>query len=98
VHLDPARVAEADLATIPPMTKDDLMRHFNAILTVRDVSHDLAEAHHAGLIGDAYLLDHYHVVASGGSSGLRGVFLFDWEGWLMCALASTRFRARARLR
>jgi phenylacetate-CoA ligase len=78
-HLDPSCVQEADLATIPPMTKDDLMRHFDAILTARDVSRELAETHLDGLTGDAYLRDHYHVVASGGSSGVRGVFLFDWE-------------------
>jgi phenylacetate-coenzyme A ligase PaaK-like adenylate-forming protein len=95
-HLDPSRVTEADLATIPPMTKDDLMRHFDAILATRDVSRDHAEAHLDGLIGGAYLRGHYHVVASGGSSGVRGVFLFDWEGWLLCALTQQRFRARAR--
>lgn len=97
-YLDPSCVQEADLATIPPMTKDDLMRHFDAILTACDVSRDLAEAHLDGLIGDAYLRGHYHVVASGGSSGVRGVFLFDWEGWLLCALTQQRFRARARAR
>jgi len=60
------------------------------------VSRDHAETRLDGLTGDAYLLDHYHVVASGGSSGVRGVFLFDWDGWLMCALTNIRFRARAR--
>ena len=95
-HIDPARVREADLATIPPMTKDDLMENFDAILTVPDVSRDTAEAHLDGLTEDAYLAGRYHVVASGGSSGTRGVFVFDWEGWLECALTQQRFRVRER--
>jgi len=89
---------EADLATIPPMTKDDLMSNFDAILTVPDLSRALAEAHLDGLTGDAYLQDKYHVVASGGSSGTRGVFVYDWEGWLECALTQQRFRMRERIR
>jgi phenylacetate-CoA ligase len=97
-HIDPTRATEADLAFIPPMTKDDLMRNFDAILTVPDVSRDTAEAHLDDLTGDAYLHDCYHVVASGGSSGQRGVFVYDWDGWLVCALGQQRFRTRERAR
>ncbi len=94
-HIDPRRVRESDLASIPPMTKDDLMRNFNELLTDRALSRDMAEAHLDGLTEDAYLLDHYHVVASGGSSGMRGVFLFDWDAWLACAVTMQRFGTRA---
>ena len=90
-HIDPVRAPEADLAFIPPMTKTDLMTNFDAILTVRDVSRDTAKAHLDVLTGDAYLHDRYHVVASGGSSGHRGVFVYDWDRWLVCALAQQRF-------
>lgn len=97
-HIDAARMREADLANIPPMTKDDLMGNFDAILTVPDLSRDAVDAHLDGLSEDAYLGGQYHVVASGGSSGTRGVFVFDWEGWLECALTQQRFRVRERAR
>jgi phenylacetate-coenzyme A ligase PaaK-like adenylate-forming protein len=90
-HLDPETLTEADLASLPTMTKVDLMQNFDAILTVEDVTRERAEAHLEHLTEDAYLLDQYHVVASGGSSGTRGVFVFDWDGWLTCALTQQRF-------
>lgn len=94
-HINPLEMRESDLASIPPMTKEDLMRNFDKILTVRDVSRDLAERHLDRLTKDAYLLDQYHVVASGGSSGARGVFVYDWPGWLTLALIANRWTTRA---
>jgi phenylacetate-CoA ligase len=88
---DPDSFREDDLGSLPTMTKADLMQNFDAILTVEDVSRDRAEAHLEDLSKDAFLLDQYHVVASGGSSGTRGVFIFDWDGWLTCALTQQRF-------
>ena len=96
-HLDPERVTEADLPSIPPMTKEDLMRNFDAILTDRRLSRASVEAHLDRLEGDAYLLDEYHVAASGGSSGTRGVFVYGWEGWLLFFLTFSRLRVRAQL-
>jgi phenylacetate-coenzyme A ligase PaaK-like adenylate-forming protein len=93
-HIDTSTVTVGDLTSIPPMTKDDLMANFDAILTDRVLSRELVESHLDGLTEDAYLLDQFHVVASGGSSGKRGVFVFDWDGWLTCMLAMTRFRRR----
>jgi phenylacetate-coenzyme A ligase PaaK-like adenylate-forming protein len=94
--LDVANATEADLAAIPTMTKADLMAHFDDIVCVPGVSRDIAEAHLDGVGADPYLLGEHHVVASGGSSGARGVFVYDWEGWLVCALSQQRFRARRR--
>src|SRR5262245_19527 len=71
-HLDPNDLRESDLARIPPMTKTDLMANFDQIVTDPRLTLELVEKHLAGLTGDAYLLDRYHAVASGGSSGQRG--------------------------
>src|SRR5439155_21332938 len=54
-HVDPERVTEADLASIPPMTKDDLMRNFDEVLTDRRLSRASAEAHHDRSEGNPYL-------------------------------------------
>lgn len=94
-HIDPDRLTEEDLPRIPPMTKDDLMGNFDGILTDRRLSRAMVESHLERLVSDAYLLDEYHVVASGGSSGVRGVFTYGWNGWLLGALTMLRFRARA---
>ena len=91
MHIDPATFSEADLGRLPVMTKDDLMASFDEIVTDRRLSLAAANAHLAGLEDDAYLLDQYHVVSSGGSSGRRGVFVFDRSGWTECFVAMQRY-------
>ncbi len=97
-HIDPAAVQEEDLGAIPVMTKDDLMQHFDEIVTDPRLTLDLVETHLAGLTADAYLLDQYHAAASGGSSGRRGVFVYDWPGWIDAWLGCFRYLLRDRLR
>lgn len=79
--VDPDSFGEDDLRKLSPMTKDDLMAHWDEIVTDRRLSHGLVERHLAGLTSDAYLLDEFHAVASGGSTGRRGVFIYGWEAW-----------------
>jgi phenylacetate-coenzyme A ligase PaaK-like adenylate-forming protein len=95
--VDPATATEADLTRIPPMTKDDMMEHLDGIFTDARLSRRLVEAHVDTLVEDAYLLDEFHVFASGGSSGRRGVFVYDWNGWMWFTLSLVRFVMRARL-
>jgi phenylacetate-CoA ligase len=79
--VDPDRFEEADLAGLPPMTKDDLMANWDGVVTDRRLTLDLVEGHLAGLQSDAYLFDAFHAVASGGSTGRRGIFVFGWREW-----------------
>lgn len=94
-HVEPERFTLGDLAAVPTMTKDDLMSSFDDVVTDRRLSLSTVEAHLDGLDrGDAYLFDELRVVASGGSSGRRGVFVYDWDGWIGCFLGLARLRLR----
>jgi len=84
--VDPDGAEEADLAGLPPMTKDDLMANWDQVVTDRRLTLDQVECHLAGLEDDGYLFDEVHAVASGGSSGRRGIFVFGWREWA-CAYA-----------
>jgi phenylacetate-CoA ligase len=97
-HVDPDRVTEDSIADIPPMTKHDLMENFDAIVTDPRVTLDVCEAHLASLKSDAYLMGRYHVSASGGSSGRRGLAVFDWDAWAEFYLAFMRQLIRWRMR
>lgn len=88
--VDPDGLTPDDLAAIPPMTKADLMANWDAIVTDPRCTLAAAEAHLAGLTTDAYFQDDLHVIASGGSSGTRGVFAYDWHGWAVCWLGLGR--------
>ena len=77
--IDPESATEQDLARIPPMTKQDLMAHWNEIvcdprLTLADCEEHLAHLHEPHDLHDEYL-----VFTSGGSSGVRGVFVYSWD-------------------
>lgn len=89
--VDPDRLREEDLQSLPVMTKDDLMANWDEIVTDRQVTLDLADSHIGSLAKDAYLLDRYHAVASGGSSGRRGVFVYDWDAWIQIYLGFIRW-------
>jgi phenylacetate-CoA ligase len=88
--VDVESLDEDGLRRLPTMTKADLMAHFDAIVTDPRVTLELVNAHIAGLTADAYLLEEYHAVASGGSSGSRGVFVWDWAAWAECFLSGMR--------
>jgi phenylacetate-CoA ligase len=79
-----------DLRQLPVMTKDDLMGNFDAIVTDPDVRLADVNAHIAKLDGDAYFRDQIHAVASGGSSGVRGVFVWGWDAWATVQLTAMR--------
>jgi phenylacetate-CoA ligase len=79
--VDPDGFEEADLAGLPPMTKDDLMANWDRVVTDRRLTLELVEGHLAGVESDTYLFDELHAVASGGSTGRRGIFVFGWRAW-----------------
>jgi phenylacetate-CoA ligase len=89
--VDPDTLDEAGLGELPVMTRDDLMANYDEILTDDRLSLDAVEAHLETLDRqDAYLLDRYHAVASGGSSGRRAVFVYDWDAWTLVYLGVLR--------
>ncbi len=79
--MDLTGLDEAGLRELPPMTKTDLMDNFDQIVTDERLSLDLVNAHLQTVSTPSYLLDRYTAITSGGSSGRRGVFVYDWEAW-----------------
>jgi phenylacetate-CoA ligase len=92
VHIDPDTVTGADLSMIPVMTKADVMANWNDLVTDHRLTLERAEEHLLKVAseGPAYLLGDYQVLTTGGSSGRRGVFVWDFEGFLMYALGRDR--------
>ncbi|MDQ1422776.1 MAG: hypothetical protein QOD72_274 [Acidimicrobiaceae bacterium] len=90
--IDADTATGADVATLPTMTKADVMEHWDEIVTDPRLTLELAENHleRVASEGPAYLLDVYQVVTTGGSTGRRGVFAWDFEGWLSYGLVRER--------
>ncbi len=63
------------LDSLPVMTKPDVMKNWDRIVTDRRLSLAMASAHTKALEnGPAYLLDEYHVFTTGGTTGEPSVF------------------------
>ena len=89
--VDVAGLARGDLAQLPVMTKDDLMSHWDEIATDSRLTLEVVDEHLQTIASDAYLFDTYHAVASGGSSGRRGVFVWDWDAWAIAFASGVRW-------
>jgi phenylacetate-CoA ligase len=74
--IDPGRFEVGDLARLPVMTKTQMMAEFDNVVTDRWLSRRLVEQHLAASLHEpGLLLDQYVCLTSGGSSGLRGIFV-----------------------
>jgi phenylacetate-CoA ligase len=91
VHLD-----EDTLRELPTMSKGDLMSNFDRIVTDPRVTLARVNAHFQTIEENGYLFDRYTAITSGGSSGERGVFLYDWEGWATFWLGCFRHLLRVK--
>src|SRR5262245_36130250 len=91
--IDPDTFTVADLASLPIATKADFDTHFDDILTDRRLTRDLVEKHLADLIEHAAYLagTTSHAAFTGGSSGLRGIFVYDWDAWIVWYLGLFRY-------
>jgi len=86
-----------DLVQLPVMTKRDLMERFDEVVTDRRLTRALVEEHLAASTAEPrLLLDEYVCLASGGSSGLRGVFVQSVEEYVQFGAGILR-RPMARL-
>jgi phenylacetate-CoA ligase len=83
-----------DLRDIEPVTKDELMERFDDWVTDPRLTLAALDAHLATLRGDAYLHGEYRAMATGGTTGRRGIFVFDRAEWSQVLGVIQRGRAR----
>jgi phenylacetate-coenzyme A ligase PaaK-like adenylate-forming protein len=96
--VQPLSFTEAELGTLPVMTKADVMANWDEIVTDRRLTLANCNANIAaklnGACRDYYYLDDYLVIATGGSSGVRGVFPWGWDEFIEIACATFRYQLR----
>jgi phenylacetate-coenzyme A ligase PaaK-like adenylate-forming protein len=81
----------APLASLPTLDKETLMERWDDVVTVPELSLPGAEAHLDGLERDDYLAGRFRVMATGGTTGRRGVFVFDRGEWSTCLAGFLRW-------
>ncbi len=90
--VDPEGLTGDDLRHLPTMNKADVMANWDHIVTDPRLNLKVAQAHLDKVTenGPEYLFDEFHIVTTGGSSGLTGLFPWDYEGWLQAGLGAWR--------
>jgi phenylacetate-coenzyme A ligase PaaK-like adenylate-forming protein len=96
--LNLSSVTVADLASVPAMTKADTQNSWDDIVTDRRLNRDRAERILAEQEWYSYTPDGYQVFSSGGSSGVRGVYVWSWQFYVSAACLAWRSQARAERR
>ncbi|MDE2161827.1 MAG: phenylacetate--CoA ligase family protein [Alphaproteobacteria bacterium] len=78
-HLDPAVATPADIVHIPTMNKRELMANWDEIVTVPGASRHEAEQALRAMTDQFYIWGDNVLIASGGTGGQPGLFLYDWQ-------------------
>jgi phenylacetate-coenzyme A ligase PaaK-like adenylate-forming protein len=70
------------LGRLPTLNKELMIENLPAILTDERLREIDLGRHVDGLAGDELLFDEYRVMASGGTSGVRGLYVYDRKAWV----------------
>jgi phenylacetate-CoA ligase len=92
--LDVGSASVADLALLPVMTKADAQQEWDAITCAPDLNRAGAERVLAEQQWFSYTAGDAQVFSSGGSSGVRGVYVWDWQFFVSVACLAWRMQAR----
>lgn len=92
--LDPSSATVADLASLPVMTKQDAQQNWDAIITCPDLDCARAERILAEQRWFSYAAADQQIFSSGGFSGVRGIYVWDWQFFVSVACLAWRMQAR----
>lgn len=92
--LDVSSATVADLARLPPLTKGEVQEHWDAIVTAPGLCREMAESILARQQWFSYTPAGEQIFSSGGSSGVRGVYVWDWEMFVTVACLAWRTQVR----
>jgi phenylacetate-coenzyme A ligase PaaK-like adenylate-forming protein len=97
-HIEASTFEVSDLPKIPPLTKNEVMKNWDRLVTDSRLRKDDVTAHlerlHSGSHPNVYYLGNYYAAATGGTSGQRGLFLWDWETFIIISNLTYRMEAQ----
>lgn len=93
--IDTASATVEDLAAIPMLSKEQAQSQWDEIITVPGLDHSGAELILAEQQWFSYTPSDQQIFSSGGSSGVRGVYVWDWQLFTSVACLAWRVQARA---
>ena len=86
------------LADLPVLDKPAMMAHFDELVTDPRLRCDALLEHLDGLTHDALYLREYRAMTTSGSSGQKGLYIYDRAAWRVIIAQFFRFNAIAAIR
>jgi phenylacetate-CoA ligase len=87
-----------ELGALPMLDRQTMMERFDELVTDRRLRRDALLSHLDGLDHDALYLGEHRVMTTSGSSGSKGLFVYDRRAWAEALAQFFRFNAIAGVR
>ena len=91
---DLANFTETDLPSLPILTKTELMKNFDRILTVPGLTLDRIRHHVDQLSGDGYLDDEYRAIVTSGYTENPSYHVYGWDSFVTFVMQGSRWTGR----
>jgi phenylacetate-CoA ligase len=91
---DLANFTEADLPSLPILTKAEMMAEFDRVLTVPGLTRARVEQHLDQLSGDAYLDDEYRAIITSGYVESPSLHVYGWDAFVTFVMQGSRWTGR----
>jgi phenylacetate-CoA ligase len=91
---DLANFTEADLPSLPVLTKSELMADFDRILTVPGLTLARVQQHVHQLSGDGYLDDEYRAIVTSGYTENPSYHVYGWDSFVTFVMQGSRWTGR----
>jgi phenylacetate-coenzyme A ligase PaaK-like adenylate-forming protein len=92
-YRDRVPAGPVELSALPTLDKATMMEHFDELVADRRLHRDALLDHLDGLEHDALYLGQYRVMTTSGSSGRKGLFVYDRPGFVGCLALFLRCNA-----
>jgi phenylacetate-coenzyme A ligase PaaK-like adenylate-forming protein len=91
---DLATFTEADLPSLPVLTRDEMMGEFDRLVTVPGLTLARVTEHLDHLGSDGYLDGEYRAIKTSGATGSEAVHVYGWEAFVTFVMQGSRWTGR----
>jgi phenylacetate-coenzyme A ligase PaaK-like adenylate-forming protein len=91
---DLANFTEADLPSLPILTKAEMMEEFDRLVTVPGLTRARVQQHLDQLSVDGYLDDEYRAIITSGYVGSPSLHVYGWDAFVTFVMQGSRWTGR----
>ena len=91
---DLANFTEADLPSLPILTKAEMMEEFDRLVTVPGLTRSRVQQHLDQLSGDGYLDDEYRAIITAGYVESPSLHVYGWDAFVTFVMQGSRWTGR----